>query len=109
MKGIESNLASGMAGREGCAWGRAWGEMRKVSGQGPNSGMRQAKLTNNVAFQGWAKSCETRAQSAAAQSVCNQHKEGQLWGCAGKVTSGGKLGTRLAIYWAVPRQGYGRN
>ena len=105
MTAIESNSTSGSVGRAGLVWG----QVRKVSAKARNSGMRHAKVTNNVAFQATVGEWRKQAEEAAPQSVCNQHKERQLRGCAGKVTSGGKLGHWLAIYWAVPRQGYGRN
>jgi hypothetical protein len=102
---FESNSLNGSMGR----YDLVLGQVRKVSSPGPNSGIGHAKLTNNVAFRVSGKVCEKPVQGAGAQSVCNQHKAGQLRGCVGKVTSGGKLGHWLAIYWAVPRQGYGRN
>ncbi len=105
MTAIESNSTKGFVGPAGLLWG----QVRRVSCGAGNSGMRHAKMTNNVAFRGSAEEREPQAEVAAAQSVCKGNKEGQLRGCAGKVTAGGQLGHWLAIYWAVPRQGYGRN
>jgi len=105
MTAIESNSTSGFVGPAALVWG----QVRKVSCKAGNSGMRQANVTNNVAFQASMGEWRKQAEEAAPESVCNQHKVGQLRGCAGKVTAGGKLGHWLAIYWAVPRQGYGRN
>ena len=67
MTAIESNSTSGSVGRAGLVWG----QVRKVSAKAGNSGMRHAKVTNNVAFQASVGEWRKQAEEAAPQSVCN--------------------------------------
>jgi hypothetical protein len=70
------------------------------------SGLRQAKLTNNVISGAFVGQSNSSKVGHSDLSACNVMNVGTIQDCAAKVTSSRRHGTRLAFYWAVPRQGY---
>jgi hypothetical protein len=101
------------AGPRGCAFVMNTHELAAASASGlavsrnaKPSELRQAKLTNNVispAFVGQSNPSEFRQ---SVLSACKPLNVKTMQVCAAKVNASRELGTRLAFYWAVPRQGY---
>lgn len=73
------------------------------------SELRQAEPTNNVISQGFVGQLKASTVQRSPLMVRMPMKEKGIRSCAAKVTSNREHGTRLALYWAVPRQGYNRN
>jgi hypothetical protein len=70
------------------------------------SGLRQAKLTNNVISRAFVGQSNSSKVGHSDLSACKLLHARAIQVCAAKVNDGREHGTRLAFYWAVPRQGY---
>jgi hypothetical protein len=68
----------------------------------------QPVMTNNVIFRGAAGELSCQFAPAKRAVPCKLQLRRGLRYCAAIVTSSGGHGIGLAMYWAVPRQGYTR-